>query len=63
MMASVLNLNYWISFYLSMDKTIAQFDGRMFDKKLYSKRKFVLNIITGIFILFMVGYIVFLAVA
>ena len=60
MMASILNLNYWINFFLSADKTICQFDGRPFDKKLYDKRKFFLNWITGSLLAVLILYIIIL---
>jgi formate hydrogenlyase subunit 3/multisubunit Na+/H+ antiporter MnhD subunit len=60
MMASILNLNYWINFFLSADKTICEFDGRPFDKKLYYKRKDTLYYITGSLIAVIIGYIVIL---
>lgn len=47
---SILNLNYWIRFYLQIDKTVALFDGRNFDKKKYNNTKLILNIFTGVLI-------------
>ena len=60
MMASVINLNYWINFYLSAVRTISQFDLRPFDNKLYNKRKFFLNYITGSVLTILIVYILLL---
>jgi hypothetical protein len=60
MMASLLNLNYWINFYLSADRKITEYDRKPFNKKLYNKRIFFLNYITGSLIAVLILYVILL---
>ena len=61
MMASILNCNFWITFYQKVDYNICQFKGLSYDKKQFRNKKLCLNIITTIIIIVLLTYTLCLA--